>query len=351
MIDLEIAGVGKVFSGGVRVVDDVSLTVPGGRLVCFVGPSGCGKTTLLRIIAGLEAPTAGTIRYGDQDITRQPAHRRGFGMVFQSLALFPHLTVAQNICYPMKLMGMNRPARQARLTELLAMIQLPDIGPRRISALSGGQRQRVAVARALAQEPRLLLLDEPMSALDAKLREALQVELCLLQRRLKVTTILVTHDQREAMTMADRIVVMNHGRIEQYDTPDKVYAEPASLFVADFIGQTNLLKGEARDGAIIVDGAALARPAGTPEGASGAVTLAIRPEHLRLHGAGEAPANCIRAKIQLVRNVGASVEVHLNGGSVRLVGTYSPGEWRGFEEGQTVAAELRPEACRVFAGH
>ncbi|MBH0238703.1 ABC transporter ATP-binding protein [Methylobrevis albus] len=349
-IDLRIEDVEKLYPGGVRALDKVSLTVPEGALVCFLGPSGCGKTTLLRIVAGLEQASGGRVLHGTRDISQLPTHERGFGMVFQSLALFPHLSVGGNIAYALRLAGVDRGRRDEKVAQLLDLIQLPGIADRPVAKLSGGQRQRVAIARALAQEPRLLLLDEPMSALDAKLRESLQVELRLLQKRLKITTILVTHDQREAMTMADLIVVMNKGAIEQIDTPSRIYAEPASLFVADFIGQTNLIKAEARDGAVIVEGAAIPGVA-LPANAGRDVTVSIRPESLRLHAATAAPANAIRLNVAFVRNVGSQVEVHLNGGDLHLVGSCSPREWPGFSEGDAVAAELPPAACRVFAGH
>ncbi|MGN6578554.1 MAG: ABC transporter ATP-binding protein, partial [Bordetella sp.] len=183
-------------------VDRVNLSIPDGKLVCFLGPSGCGKTTLMRMIAGLETPTSGSMTLAGEDLLRVPANRRNFGMVFQSLALFPHMTVAQNIAYPLKLRKIDAAARTRRVAELLDMIQLPHMADRLVTQLSGGQRQRVAIARAIAASPRLLLLDEPLSALDAKLREAMQVEIRLLQQRLGITTIMVTHDQREAMTMA-----------------------------------------------------------------------------------------------------------------------------------------------------
>ena len=205
MSSLSIQGVVKQF-GPVVALDNVSLDIPDGTFTCLLGPSGCGKTTLLRIVAGLEQPSAGRIVLDGEDIGGLPAHKRGLGMVFQSLALFPHLTVAENIGYGLKLRNVSAQRRRARAEELLALVQLEGVADRRITQLSGGQRQRVAIARALALEPKLFLLDEPLSALDAKLREEMQVELRELQRRLGVTTILVTHDQREAMTMGDLIV-------------------------------------------------------------------------------------------------------------------------------------------------
>ena len=194
--------------GSVVAVQDVNLHLPHGQFVCFLGPSGCGKTTLLRLIAGLEKPSRGSIMLDGEVITHQPAHQRNFGMVFQSLALFPHLTVGENIAYSLRVRKVDKTARRQRIEELLNLVRLSGFTDRHISQLSGGQRQRVAMARALAIEPRLFLLDEPLSSLDAKLREDMQVELRMLQQRLKVTTVLVTHDQREAMTMSDLVVVM-----------------------------------------------------------------------------------------------------------------------------------------------
>ena len=237
---LVLDGLVKRF-GPVVAVDGVSLEIPPGALVSFLGPSGCGKTTLLRMLAGLERPTAGSIVLGGADVTRQAAHQRDIGMVFQSLALFPHLDVRRNIGYPLRIKGTDRRTIASRVDELLGLVHLDGLGRRPVRKLSGGQRQRVAIARALACEPSLFLLDEPMSALDANLREALQVELRLLQQRLGITTIMVTHDQREAMTMSDVVVVMNDGRVEQAGPPLEVYRQPSTAFVARFMGATNLL--------------------------------------------------------------------------------------------------------------
>ncbi|MCY4397129.1 MAG: ABC transporter ATP-binding protein, partial [Rhodospirillaceae bacterium] len=240
MSALTLEGVTKRF-GSLVAVDDVSLTVLKGTFVCLLGPSGCGKTTLLRLIAGLEAPSAGRILLAGAEVTGLPTHKRDFGMVFQSLALFPHLSVRDNIAYPLRIRGAAKAEWESRVGELLDLVHLQDHGERPVSRLSGGQRQRVAIARALAVSPRLFLLDEPLSALDAKLREAMQVELRQLQQKLGITTIVVTHDQREAMTMADLVVVMGDGRIHQAAAPVEIYRKPADAFVADFIGSTNLL--------------------------------------------------------------------------------------------------------------
>jgi putative spermidine/putrescine transport system ATP-binding protein len=346
MSDLQLQSVTKRF-GGVTAVDTVDLTVPQGQFVCLLGPSGCGKTTLLRMIAGLETPSEGRLLLDGADITEQPAHTRGFGMVFQSLALFPHLTVAENVAYALAIRGSDKAARRQRVEELLELIQLPGVADRQISQLSGGQRQRVAIARALAVDPRLFLLDEPLSALDAKLREALQVELRLLQRRLGVTTILVTHDQREAMTMADTIVVMDQGQVQQAGSPLEIYRQPANAFVADFIGTSNLLEGRARGGGTIeLPGGTLSVPR-APE--SGPATLSIRPEDLRLDPAGAGGENRLPGEVVFVRDVGQTVETHLDCAGQRLIAVAIPEGDPPFKPGDAVSVELPAAQIVVFA--
>src|ERR671914_1401229 len=283
---LTLDNVVKRFADVVAVAG-VQLELPDGKLISFLGPSGCGKTTLLRMIAGLEKPTEGRIHLQGEDITDKPPHTRDIGMVFQTLALFPHLDVARNIGYGLRIRGIDSGTIEGRVRELLALVSLEGVASRRISQLSGGQQQRVATARALALRPRLFLLDEPLSALDANLREELQVELRLLQQQLGITTIIVTHDQREAMTMSDLVVVMKAGRIEQVGPPLEVYRRPASPFVASFIGRTNLLQGEASgDDAIAVAG----RPFDVAGDAdlTGDVTISVRPEAAQLI-AGDVP--------------------------------------------------------------
>jgi len=223
------------------VLDHVSLDVKQGEMVCLLGPSGCGKTTLLRTIAGLEKQDSGSIHAHGQDISRLPPQSRDYGILFQSYALFPNLTVAQNVAYGLNSRRMNRTQMQQRVSEMLAMIGLAGSENKFPGQLSGGQQQRVALARALAPSPSLLLLDEPLSALDAQVREHLQLEIRRLQKQFNITTLMVTHDQEEAMVMSDRIAIMHHGRIEQFDTPDRIYRHPATPFVADFIGQANWL--------------------------------------------------------------------------------------------------------------
>ncbi len=268
--------------GAFTALDGIDLDILTGELICFLGPSGCGKTTLLRVIAGLEQQNAGRIHQGGRDVSNLPPAERDFGIVFQSYALFPNLSVAENIGYGLVNLRVSRADRAARVDELLGLIGLSGSGAKYPAQLSGGQQQRVALARALATSPSLLLLDEPLSALDARVRLHLRGEIRALQRRLGVTTILVTHDQEEALTMADRIVVMNHGCIEQVGTPEDVYSTPRTRFVAEFIGTMNFLRarvtaeGHCDVGGLDLAGDALDFPTGSD------IDLAIRPEDIHL---------------------------------------------------------------------
>jgi putative spermidine/putrescine transport system ATP-binding protein len=329
---LELRDVSKSY-GDFTAVRSVNLAVPHGQFVCLLGPSGCGKTTLLRMIAGLDEPSGGAILLDGQDLTSVPTHRRDFGMVFQSLALFPHLTVGENIGYPLKIRGAGAADRAKRVAELLDLIRLPGIADRPVARLSGGQRQRVAIARALALSPRLFLLDEPLSALDAKLREAMQVELRQLQQRLGITTIVVTHDQREAMTMADLVVVMGEGQIRQAAAPVEVYRRPADIFVADFIGATNLIAIE--DGRVFGQ----AQP-----GLSGSGTLSIRPEDVVI---GPADGG-LTGKVAFVRDLGATVEAFVEVGGQTLTAVFSPRDHGAVAVGDTVGVRLPAEAAVVL---
>jgi len=349
IIGLEVDRVSKSF-GAHLAVNDVSLTVPRGEFVCFLGPSGCGKTTLLRMIAGLEAPTSGRILMNGKDITDTPVHRRNFAMVFQGLALFPFLTVAENIAYSLKLRSMTPRARQERVAELLALIRLPDIGSRTIDQLSGGQRQRVAIARALAQEPALFLLDEPLSALDAELREHMQVELRMLQQKLQVTTILVTHDQREAMTIADTIVVMSGGKVQQIGPPTEIYRNPANRFVAGFIGRSNLLDAEVADERHVRLFGRTFDVGATPAtlNAGDGVTLAIRPENIRILKDGAGQPNTLPGRIQFVRDVGGAIELRIDCDGREIIGTSAPADWIGFDASEPVGVQFPTGACTLL---
>lgn len=344
MPGLELKGVSKSF-GTTHAVEPTDLTFPKGQLTALLGPSGCGKTTLLRMIAGLEDPTRGAILLDGRDITAQPAHQRKFGMVFQSFALFPHYCVRENVAYSLIIDGMAKAQALEKADTLLQTVQLDGFGDRRIGELSGGQRQRVAIARALAQEPEVFLLDEPMSALDAKLREEMQVELRLLQQRLGITTIVVTHDQREAMTMADQIVVMSNGRVEQIATPQEVYHTPANAFVADFIGKANFFDGVSTDGGIRIGSHALEVQAAFRSGSP--VQVAIRPERTCIDD--EPGANRIDAKVMFVRDLGPLREYHLQSDIGPIIVEYAVGEaGPSLATGDVTSVRLPPDALQVF---
>ncbi|QIB35223.1 ABC transporter ATP-binding protein [Ancylobacter pratisalsi] len=284
MAVLELQNITKRF-GGVAAVDDVSFEVARGEIVALLGPSGCGKTTTLRMIAGFEWADEGRIFIGDADMALRQPYERNVGLVFQDYALFPHMSVAQNIAFGMKNRGVKRHEIEQRIEEVLEQVQLPGLGGRRPSALSGGQQQRVALARALVTRPDIMLLDEPLSNLDAKLRLQLRREIRTILATFDCTSIIVTHDQEEAMGLADRIVLMNKGRIEQIDTPHGLYQSPKTLFAADFIGHANWISGTLSrlgGGSGIVTTAFGAVPVATGNLADGLVTLCIRPERLML---------------------------------------------------------------------
>ena len=349
MSGLRLEGIGKRF-GSVTAVADVDLEFPPGKLVCLLGPSGCGKTTLLRLVAGLEEPTTGRISFGGRDLTHIPAHKREFGMVFQSLALFPHLSVGENVAYALRIRGAGKAERLQRAEELLELVRLPGVADRHISQLSGGQRQRVAIARALALDPKLFLLDEPLSALDAKLREAMQVELRQLQQRLGITTIVVTHDQREAMTMADLVVVMEDGYARQVGSPLEIYRNPASTFVADFIGMTNLITGQAsgEDEVAVADVAVKVDSDQTfADGAE--VTLSVRPEEVHVLPAGKGGENRLPGEITFIRDLGASVEITVNCNGVTVLAMTTPKERPEARVGDKAMVELPRSACVVLS--
>jgi putative spermidine/putrescine transport system ATP-binding protein len=350
MSGLRLEKVGKSF-GQVVAVRDVDIEFPQGKFVCLLGPSGCGKTTLLRLIAGLEMPTAGRILLDGSDLTKTPAHKREFGMVFQSLALFPHLTVGENIAYSLSVRGVPKEKRRQRAAELLELVRLPGVADRHISQLSGGQRQRVAIARALALNPKLFLLDEPLSALDAKLREAMQVELRQLQQRLGISTIVVTHDQREAMTMADVVVIMDHGNVQQIATPLETYRNPANAFVADFIGISNLIPGVMVDPTHVeVHGKPMRierAPAGFAAGSK--VSLSVRPEEVHIRPAGEPGENRLAGTVSFIRDLGSSVEITAQCDELEVLAVTTPRERPQAAVGEPVTVELPVVACVVLA--
>jgi iron(III) transport system ATP-binding protein len=301
---LRLEGIRKEF-GSFTALRDIRLDVSQGEFVCFLGPSGCGKTTLLRIIAGLESQSAGTLLQGGRDISTLPPAQRDYGIVFQSYALFPNLDIFDNVAYGLVNRKVTRKAIENRVGELLKLVGLPDAGSKFPAQLSGGQQQRIALARALATSPGLLLLDEPLSALDAIVRVHLRQEIRSLQQRLGVTTIMVTHDQEEALSMADRIVVMNQGVIDQVGTPLEVYREPATPFVADFVGKVNMLAGTVlapgrlRIGAQEFACAASGGKAGLP------VRAYLRPEDIIARPIAEGDANVLESRIEKIEFLGS----------------------------------------------
>ena len=348
MQGLEISHLTKSF-GANTVVSDVSLGIEQGKFVCFLGPSGCGKTTLMRIIAGLERPTNGTVRLDGRDITGIPTNERNFGMVFQALALFPHLDVAGNIGYSLRYRTMAKHHKQERIDELLKLVDLPGMQARRVDQLSGGQRQRVAIARALAQEPLLFLMDEPLSALDAKLRDHMQVELRQLQQKLKITTIFVTHDQREAMTIADQIVVMAHGKVQQVGSPVDIYRKPVNRFVADFIGQSNLAEGILvdRDHVRIGENVITTSPAPASPKTGDRVTVCARPESTLISrpvAGSDAPSGTVT----FVRDLGSSVEVFLESGGRQVIASLAPAAWAELEGAGEFSISFAPGSVTVL---
>ena len=331
--DVRLERVEKSFDGQTRVVDRVDLVVAPGEFFALLGPSGCGKTTTLRMIAGFETPDRGRIVLGGDDVTDMPVHRRDMGMIFQSYALFPHRTVAENVAFGLRMRGLAKDVIKDRVTQALRQVALEGYEDRRPAQLSGGQQQRVALARAIVNRPRVLLCDEPLAALDRKLRQSMQFELKQLQQQLGVTLIFVTHDQEEAMTVSDRIAVMNAGRIEQIGPPNEIYNRPQTRFVSDFIGEINLFEGVWQDGAFVSNGARL--PA-RGEGRSGAGTIAIRPERMRLiDGAG-----VMTGRIQLSTFVSGQMIYRVvlpggkeltvkeaDGGTARAIGAHVGVDW------------------------
>jgi putative spermidine/putrescine transport system ATP-binding protein len=344
---LALQGIGKRF-GEITALADVDLSIPDGSFVCFLGPSGCGKTTLLRIVAGLEEPTTGHVLIGDEDVTATPTSRRGVGMVFQSLALFPHLDVGENVAYSLRIRGVPKPERDARVAELLELVRLAGYQRRHIAQLSGGQRQRVAIARALATQPRLFLLDEPLSALDAKLREEMQVELRLLQQRLGVTTIMVTHDRREAMTIADLVVVMGDQRVQQVGAPLEIYRRPRNRFVADFMGDCNLLAAEpAGHGAVMLAGARYPLH-GFADPGRRSITVSVRPEGVRLAPASMGEDGQGIATVTFLKDLGDTLEAYLELDGAPIMALVPQEARAQLAQGDRVRVSFAPEALQAL---
>ncbi|HMS78913.1 MAG TPA: ABC transporter ATP-binding protein [Burkholderiaceae bacterium] len=341
--------------GDAFAVDDVALRIAPGELVALLGPSGCGKTTLLRIVAGLLRQSEGTVRIGDDVVDALPPNERGAGIVFQSYALFPHMTVEANVAYGLRARGAPQAEIDRTVGAMLEMVRMSGLRGRYPRELSGGQQQRVALARTLAVRPRVLLLDEPFAALDKNLRLDMQIEIRRIQRELGVTTVLVTHDQEEAMSMADRIAVMNAGRVEQFDTPEAVYDTPQTLFVATFVGTANLVEGrlaQRRDGGWALEaaaGGALAMARAAPGSREGAAVLAARPEHLAIGAPGP---GALPATVGMALPLGPSLvyELALDDGRPLKVTLPRTAEGARLAAGERVGVTLRPGSpAAVFA--
>jgi ABC-type sugar transport system ATPase subunit len=353
MGQLELRNIVKNF-GSVEVIRDVSLTVDNGEFVAFVGPSGCGKSTLLRQIAGLDQPTSGTISIDGRDVTNVTAADRGLAMVFQSYALYPHMTVRQNLAFGLENTKVAKGEIEARITDAARMLEIEPFLARRPGQLSGGQRQRVAIGRAIVRRPDAFLLDEPLSNLDAELRVSMRAELAALHARLKATMIYVTHDQVEAMTLADRIVVLRKGRIEQVGTPLELYNKPANRFVAGFIGapHMNFLEGRIAgndQGAAIVEvdgGHRLTVPAQGARQAGQKVSVGIRPHHITLAD-GASPQTTVDTRITLVEELGSETVVHAEApGHKKLIAVLA-GQ-KSMTTGDTLAMRFDPALLHLF---
>ena len=336
--------------GAFVALKDVNLDIGKGEFVCFLGPSGCGKTTLLRIIAGLEVQTAGEVHQGGRDISLLPPAGRDYGIVFQSYALFPNLSVADNVSYGLVNRKVPKADVQKRVTELVKLVGLPGSEGKYPAQLSGGQQQRIALARALATKPGLLLLDEPRSALDALERVRLRGEIRALQQTLGVTTIMVTHDQEEALSVADRIVVMNHGVIEQVGTPLEIYREPASAFVADFVGKVNVLSGEVAAGQLQLGALRLPLPIVVPDGPA---KVYLRPEDILARPLQPGDAHVFDARIDKIDFLGSFCHVHVNSAALpgQALTVYLSLNFlaeQNLQVGASLPLKLMPERVKVF---
>ena len=345
--DIHLEGVSKRFAD-TTAVDDLTLSIPRGGFFAMLGPSGCGKTTTLRMIGGFEDPTAGRVYLGGSDVTEHPPYRRDVNTVFQSYALFPHLNVERNVAFGLERKQVDKSEVKQRTAEVLELVQLGHLAKRKPAQLSGGQQQRVALARALVNRPRALLLDEPLGALDLRLRKQLQIELKRIQQDVGVTFVHVTHDQEEAMTMADTIAVMNHGRIEQAGSANDLYERPQSAFVANFLGVSNLIDAKVTGDARVTthDGAQLHAPA--CRGMTGDVRIGVRPEKITLVAAGEPVpdgSNALKGKILVAAFLGISIQyvIQAAGGEELNVFAQNTDGTEAFAVGREVQLVWKPE--------
>jgi spermidine/putrescine transport system ATP-binding protein len=348
VVDVRLERVTKRFDD-VKAVDDLSLTIEEGRFFALLGPSGCGKTTTLRMIGGFEEPTEGLIYLGDRAVTGLPPYKRDVNTVFQSYALFPHLTLFENVAFGLRRKGMSRGPLRSRVEEMLELVGLSGLGKRKPRQISGGQQQRVALARALVCKPRVLLLDEPLGALDLKLRKQMQLFLKGLQSDVGITFIHVTHDQEEAMTMADAIAVMNYGRIEQLGAPEELYERPSTVFVAGFLGVSNLLHGtvHGEESVVLDQGGELRVPADDLRGRSGRVAVGVRPEKIRL---GTDGLNRLDGRVSERAYVGVATQyvVQTAHGSIQVYAQNLDNGMAGASPGEGVTVSFNPNAVFVL---
>ena len=335
----------------VTAVDGINVDVAGGEFFSLLGPSGCGKTTTLRLIAGFEQPTEGRVVLDGRDVAHTPPHKRNVNTVFQSYALFPFLTVEENVSFGLRYKNVTKGEARRKAAEALALVRLEGYQKRRPSQLSGGQQQRVALARALVLNPAILLLDEPLGALDAKLRKALQIELKALQEEVGITFMYVTHDQEEALTMSDRLAVMSNGRVEQVGNPVEVYEEPASAYVADFLGVSNMMSAVGEGGGRVRLGDFQLVAAGGDFGAEGRIRLVIRPERVNLEDHGTAGDNRVPGMVERVLYVGSTIQVlvHLAHGETLQAWIQNRGGDPPWQQGTAVSVHLPADAIRVLA--
>lgn len=353
-LPIDISNLRKAY-GSIKALDDVSLNIAAGEFLTLLGPSGSGKTTLLMALAGFVRPDGGSIRFGNREMITTPPHKRGLGMVFQSYALFPFMTVAENVAYPLKVRRVSKSDQMSRVERALDTVQLSGYGDRRITQLSGGQKQRVALARAMVFEPQIILMDEPLSALDKKLREHMQIELKALHQKLDATVVYVTHDQREALTMSDRIAVVNHGRIEQIDTPERLYRQPHSFFVADFVGESISLNVEVANDTAQLNGRALKSDVPIAQGRGGH-RLVIRPELLEVtSSAVPETANDLSGHVQDIIYQGDSVLVIVQHESFDKINVRVPANRAGQtglpSKGERIGLALHPEDTIIVPEH
>jgi spermidine/putrescine transport system ATP-binding protein len=350
---VELVGLVKHF-GDVAAVDDIDLRVDDGEFFSLLGPSGCGKTTTLRLIAGFERPDSGAILIDGVDMATTPPHKRPVNTVFQSYALFPHLTVEQNVGFGLKYQNLSKDAARGKIGRALELVQLSGMEKRKPTQLSGGQQQRVALARSLVLNPSVLLLDEPLGALDAKLRKALQIELKALQEEIGITFIYVTHDQEEALTMSDRMAVMSHGKVEQMGTPSEVYESPASSYIAEFLGVSNLMevmvKSETPQGAAVVQLGSHELIASSNYPWPGPAMISIRPERIKIVDDSHADANTVEATVDRTVYAGPALNllVHVEDLNEIQVTVANEGHMATYRHGDVIRIHLPPEAIKVL---